>query len=71
MELRIFLLLFAPIFILKVGAKNIGLVITQSGKVQGTSETSFESREYWSFRGIPYAEPPLGQLRFKVMAHFG
>lgn len=26
--------------------------------------------KYYSFKGIPYAEPPLGDLRFKVMIPF-
>ncbi len=42
------------------------IVTTQSGQVVGTTDNSFFSREYFSYRGIPYAEPPIGDLRFKV-----
>lgn len=25
--------------------------------------------EYYAFKGIPYAKPPIGRLRFKVSIH--
>jgi hypothetical protein len=36
------------------------------GKVRGSKMSSFNQREFLSFRGIPYAQPPIGELRFKV-----
>lgn len=43
------------------------IVRTTSGDIQGSVATSFlDRRTYYSFRGIPYAQPPTGQLRFKV-----
>lgn len=38
-----------------------------SGKIRGKLEyTYLHQKPYYSFRGIPYAKPPLGSLRFKV-----
>src|SRR5436305_15343991 len=40
---------------------NTPIVETQSGKVQGTREGSLQV-----FRGIPFAKPPVGPLRFRA-----
>lgn len=46
------------------------IVKTNSGDIQGSVATSFQDRRtYYSFRGIPYAQPPIGPLRFKVSVH--
>lgn len=42
-------------------------VSTQEGKLRGKVCFDFIGRQYFSFQGIPYAKPPLGQLRFKVI----
>ncbi|CAL1533847.1 unnamed protein product [Lymnaea stagnalis] len=34
------------------------------GSYMGSETTAINNEKYWSFRGIPYAKPPLGQLRF-------
>lgn len=36
------------------------------GKLRGRSETLLGGEVYYSFKGIPYASPPIGDLRFKV-----
>ena len=36
------------------------IVLTNKGKIQGT-----QGDGYQSFLGIPYAKPPVGDLRFK------
>ena len=47
--------------------KNIPVVTIPSlGKVIGTFLSSSNGRKYSAFRGIPYAKPPIGELRFKV-----
>lgn len=45
------------------------IVSTNDGKIRGIKNKSpiFDA-EFYSFYGIPYAEPPIGDLRFKVNA---
>lgn len=43
-------------------------VQTISGKVKGSTGTSLlGKRIFYSYRAIPYAKPPIGLLRFKVI----
>ncbi|NP_001165962.1 carboxylesterase clade A, member 6 isoform X1 [Nasonia vitripennis] len=37
---------------------------TCAGKVKGCLDKSSLGPEYYAFRGVPYAEPPIGPLRF-------
>jgi len=39
---------------------------TPMGTIQGQIQTTYTNVEYESFKGIPYAEPPIGTLRFAV-----
>lgn len=42
-------------------------VETRAGKVRGKKDNSESvGLEFFSFKGIPYARPPLGKLRFRV-----
>ena len=42
-------------------------VKVQQGWLSGeVVETVTGDGKYYSFKGIPYAEPPVGKLRFKV-----
>ncbi|XP_044746714.1 venom carboxylesterase-6-like [Coccinella septempunctata] len=36
----------------------------QQGVVKGYMKTSYKGRNFVAFEGIPYAEPPIGELRF-------
>lgn len=46
-------------------------VSTEYGMVRGRLETSYlNQKPYYSFKGIPYAKPPIGELRFKVSLKF-
>lgn len=51
-----------------IQGKLTDVVFTDKGPVQGervrTAQNS--SFEYSAFRGIPYAKPPIGELRFQV-----
>ena len=37
------------------------------GAIQGTYSVSVRGRQFGAFQGIPYAVPPIGKLRFKVL----
>ncbi|XP_046866268.1 esterase B1-like [Drosophila willistoni] len=41
------------------------VVETTHGKVQGTLLKTIYDEPFYAFDGVPYAEPPLGKLRFK------
>lgn len=42
------------------------LVKTKFGILRGLVKTNVLGDNYFSFKGIPYAEPPVGKLRFQV-----
>lgn len=37
-----------------------------SGKIRGKICTDAQGKTFYSFQNIPYAAPPIGELRFKV-----
>ena len=39
---------------------------TEYGKVKGIKRLNVYNDSYYSFEGIPYAQPPVGELRFKA-----
>lgn len=43
------------------------VIETNDGPVRGQlKRTVFNGNPYYAFQGIPYAKPPVGELRFKV-----
>lgn len=42
------------------------IVTVIQGNLRGTIEINQEGGTYCAFYGIPYARPPVGELRFKV-----
>lgn len=50
-----------------VGDETKLVKIPELGEVKGSSAVSaWTQRKFYQFRGIRYAEPPIGKLRFKV-----
>ncbi|XP_052738801.1 juvenile hormone esterase isoform X2 [Bicyclus anynana] len=41
-------------------------VKVEQGTLKGKVCTAFDGTKYYSFEGIPYAKPPIGELRFKA-----
>lgn len=42
------------------------IVTVEQGKLKGRTGTDFTGKSFFIFQGIPYAKPPVGNLRFKV-----
>ena len=42
------------------------VIETKAGKVSGIVQQSFSGHDYYSYLGIPFAEPPTDDLRFRV-----
>ena len=42
----------------------MALVTTTLGKIKGRQTRTKQGKAIFSFKGIPYAEPPIGPLRF-------
>lgn len=43
------------------------VIETNDGSVRGLRKTTFLKKvDFYSFKGIPFAKPPIGDLRFKV-----
>ena len=42
------------------------VVETKSGSYRGYTKKSTGGRGFFSFRGIPYAQAPIGKLRFQM-----
>ena len=49
------------------GSDSIPPIIeTKSGKVSGVFKKSYSGKDYMAYLGIPFAESPTGNLRFKA-----
>ncbi|XP_069948909.1 carboxylic ester hydrolase isoform X3 [Cherax quadricarinatus] len=48
-----------------VKVADVPVVKTINGKVSGVKEQSIGGKTFYSFHSIPYAQPPVGELRFK------
>lgn len=42
------------------------LVSVHEGKLKGVQEEAINGKQFYSFRNIPYAKPPVGEKRFEV-----
>lgn len=48
-------------------AKELRVTLANGSKIVGRFRKSHDGRGIRAFQGIPYAEPPVGELRFKVI----
>lgn len=52
----------------RIKCSEFRVIDTSDGAVRGVKNTTWwKNVDYYSFKGIPYAEKPIGRLRFKVM----
>lgn len=64
------LLSFWQFFFLTLSLDDALIIHTKSGFIKGVIQKTFlKHQKYLSFIGIPYAEPPIGDLRYKAR-HF-
>lgn len=42
------------------------IIELSDGKLQGTIKKNYKDEDFYAFLGIPFAKPPVGDLRFKV-----
>ncbi|XP_069682965.1 juvenile hormone esterase-like isoform X2 [Periplaneta americana] len=64
---RVQVILMAGLICLHFVHSSNLVVVTSKGKVRGTTMVSVRSNmTFYGFMGIPYAKPPLGDLRYKA-----
>lgn len=52
----------------QIACGEFKVIETSDGAVRGVNHTTWWKKvDYYSFKGIPYAEKPIGKLRFKVI----
>ncbi|CAG2066215.1 unnamed protein product, partial [Timema podura] len=59
------ILLFLTSIVASASCQNLTVTVAQ-GTLRGQAVTSSYGLTYYSFLGIPFAQPPIGDLRFKV-----
>lgn len=52
---------------MRVKKNNLPIVQTNYGQIRGRHLVLSSGKEINAFLGIPYAKPPIGHLRFKVI----
>ncbi|XP_043656687.1 uncharacterized protein LOC122622361 [Drosophila teissieri] len=51
----------------RLGTKQTKVVCTRDGQVRGhRRKTLYDEEVYFAFEGIPFAQPPVGELRFRA-----
>lgn len=61
--MRVVALLVAAVAVV---ADEAPVVNTQQGRVAGVREESTKGKTFYSYHRIPFAKPPVGELRLKV-----
>lgn len=63
-----FIFVFCAIFQIfgHVNTTEGPVITTALGKLRGSVMKSDHGKDFFAFRGIPYAKPPVGDLRFKM-----
>lgn len=64
-QLNILQFFYFKAFYSKIPPNKVQLDIPQ-GRIIGTESILPNEKPFYSFQGVPYAEPPIGPLRFAV-----
>lgn len=60
-------LIIAVFLLNSINCEDFKVIQIESGKIKGVKqETIFKKTNFYSFRGIPYAKSPIGELRFEL-----
>lgn len=60
--------IIASFGIIEIRCDKFKTIETSDGAIRGAKlTTEYKKVDYYSFKGIPYAEAPIGDLRFKVI----
>lgn len=69
--MRVWILCFILVELLGICRGNEGPKVKVSlGEIKGHFKFSENGKKFEAFEGIPYAKPPVGELRFKVIFVF-
>lgn len=66
-----FVLLLTVVFVCGAGQETEITIKTPSGPIVGTKRTHSTGDTIYEFLGIPYAKPPIGNLRFRKSEPYG
>lgn len=59
-------LVLAAAFSYNIALTELTDITIKQGKLKGVTLKSRNGTDYYAFYGIPFAKPPVGELRFKV-----
>lgn len=65
---KMFLGAVGAVFLLAaVSGNSLDVCLQDLGCLKGTEMPGFQTDSFEAFLGIPFAQPPVGELRFKVL----
>ncbi|XP_063925055.1 carboxylic ester hydrolase-like isoform X1 [Zophobas morio] len=60
-------ILKSSVLLLQISSLLADVVVQlPTGQIRGREDTTIENKSFYAFQGVPYAAPPIGELRFKV-----
>ena len=69
-KVMIYLILLATAVLCQTDENLVPIIDTNAGRVSGITLESFSGINFSAYLGIPFAEPPVDDLRFQVCTQF-